>query len=880
VPDDRTSPTSPLIDLLFDEAGTGLCLVAPDGTVLRANGEWLRSTPYGPEQVLGKSIVELLPETRGEVAALHARARAGHRVALPRRAQRVDGGERWWEEAVAPVPMDGGTGLLITAREVTAAPPAPRRDTPASHAGRATLQRYEMVVEHSRDVILFMRREDGRILEANAAAVAAYGYGRDELLARSIRDLRAAETLGAMAAQMRDAGGRGVLFESVHRRKDGSTFPVEVSSRGVTVDGTQMLISIVRDITERKRADEALRRSEEEARARASELEAILGCIADGVLVYDSKGVIVRSNPAARDMLDLPDDVRALPVAERVARHYQISSEEGRPLAPDEVPAVLATARGITVRDAVVLVQVGSKAPLWMRVTAAPLLVGGKQAGAVVSMTDVTARKHLELDLVKTKNRLQSVLASITEGHYALDAGWRFVAANEVAERHFGKPAEELLGQDIWSLTRTPPDSIFRQRFEEARETGRPVRFDNPSVVRPGYWAELHLYPRSDGVLDVYFSDVSARKQAEEALREADRRKDEFLGMLSHELRNPLSPIRNSTYILRHVSPGSPQARRAQEVIERQTEHLTHLVDDLLDVTRIARGKIELRRARVDLREVARRMADDFRSVMEARGVRFVSALPDEQVWVDADATRLAQMVGNLLHNAAKFTPRGGAVTLSVKAVAREAEIRVRDTGVGISAELLPSVFEPFVQGDRTLARTEGGLGLGLALVKGIAELHDGTVHAESAGSGAGAEFVVRVPLLTTADVPEPARSGARARNGSCRVLVVDDNADAAESLAQIVRMLGHAPEIAYDGLTALSKVQANPPDVVLCDVGLPGMSGYEVAQALRAAGHQMPLFAVTGYAQPNDVKKAVEAGFDGHVAKPVDVAQLERLLG
>jgi PAS domain S-box-containing protein len=876
VPDDRTSPTFALIDLLFEEAGVGLCLVAPDGTILRANAEWRRSTASGSGQVIGTSFFELFPEA----AALHARARAGHRVELARRAQRDAGRETWWERTVAPVPMDGGTGVLATAREVSAASSARGSGEPATDAGRASVQRYALVVEHSRDIILFMRREDGRIVEANAAAASAYGYGRDELLARSIRDLRAPETLAALEAQMREADTRGVLFESVHRRKDGSTFPVEVGARGVTVDGTQMLISVVRDITERKRAEEALRRSEEEARASAAELEAILGCIADGVLVYDSQGAVVRSNPAALEMLKLPDDPRAVPIGERLRRPYQITSEDGRPLRPDEVPAVLAAAHGVTVRDAVLLVQVGSNAPLWMRVTAAPLLVAGKQTGAVVSMTDVTARKHLELDLLKTKNRLQSALASITEGHYALDAGWRFVAANEVAERHFGKSAEELLGKDIWSLTLTPADSVFRRRFEEARETGRPVRFDAPSLVRDGYWAELHLYPRADGVLDVYFSDVSARKQAEEALREADRRKDEFLGMLSHELRNPLSPIRNSTYILRHVSPGSPQARRAQEVIERQTEHLTHLVDDLLDVTRIARGKIELRRARVDLREVASRMADDFRSVMEVRGVRFASALPEAQLWVDADATRLAQMIGNLLHNAAKFTPRGGEVTLAVRPVAQEAEIRVRDTGVGIAAELLPSVFDPFVQGDRTLARTEGGLGLGLALVKGIAELHYGTVRVESAGTGAGAEFIVRLPLLTAADVAEATRASARAAAGSCRVLVVDDNADAAESLAQIVRMLGHAAEIAYDGLSALAKARANPPDVVLCDIGLPGMSGYDVARALRAAGHRMSLFAVTGYAQPDDVKRAVEAGFDGHVAKPVDVAQLERLLG
>ena len=239
-----------------------------------------------------------------------------------------------------------------------------------------------------------------------------------------------------------------------------------------------------------------------------------------------------------------------------------------------------------------------------------------------------------------------------------------------------------------------------------------------------------------------------ALRESEQSLREADRRKDEFLSMLSHELRNPLAPIRNSVYVLEHADPASEQGRRARAVIERQADHLTRLVDDLLDVTRIARGKIQLRRGRLDLRDAVLCAADDFRAVMDARGIAFHLAVPPAKTWVDADPTRLAQVVGNLLHNAAKFSRRGDVVTLSLDAVDGAAEIRVRDTGPGIDPALLPRVFEPFVQGERTLARTEGGLGLGLALVKGIAELHGGRVRAESAGEGAGAEFVVSLPLV------------------------------------------------------------------------------------------------------------------------------------
>jgi CheY-like chemotaxis protein/two-component sensor histidine kinase len=374
--------------------------------------------------------------------------------------------------------------------------------------------------------------------------------------------------------------------------------------------------------------------------------------------------------------------------------------------------------------------------------------------------------------------------------------------------------------------------------------------------------------------------DITERKRAEEALREGDRRKDEFLRMLSHELRNPLAPIRNSVYILRRANPGGEQATRAQDVIERQTEHLTRLVDDLLDVTRIARGKIELRPSRVDLREVVERAGDDYRLTMRDRGVSFEVVVPEQKLWGQVDPVRITQVVGNLLHNASKFTRRGDSVTLSLMERDGQAEIRVRDTGAGIEPELLPSIFEPFVQGDRTLARTEGGLGLGLALVKGIIELHRGNVRVESGGAGKGTEVMLSLPLAAHPRAVDRAAPVETPTAGGCHVLVVDDHPDAAESLGEIVRMLGHTVELAYDGPSALDKARAKPPDVVLCDIGLPGMSGYEVAKALRAilpGGVQ--LIAVSGYAQPEDVKKAVAAGFDHHLAKPAEMAKIERLL-
>jgi PAS domain S-box-containing protein len=362
-------------------------------------------------------------------------------------------------------------------------------------------------------------------------------------------------------------------------------------------------------------------------------------------------------------------------------------------------------------------------------------------------------------------------------------------------------------------------------------------------------------------------------------LEETDRRKDEFLALLSHELRNPLAPIRNSVYILDHAAPGTERASRAQRVIARQVEHLTRLVDDLLDVTRVARGKVELRRTRTDLRELILHAADDFRTVIEERGILFHVAVPAQKVWAEVDGARITQVVGNLLHNASKFTDRGGEVSLSLTAAGDVAEIDVRDSGAGIDPALLSSVFEAFVQGDRSLARSSGGLGLGLALVKGITELHRGTVRADSAGIGKGARFTVSLPIPRTDTVQEDARAPLDRCTAPRRVLIVDDNRDAALSMAEIVEMLGHEAEVAYDGPTALEKARESSPDVILCDIGLPGMSGFEVAKELRASGYRTRLFAISGYAQPEDVQRTIEAGFDGHVAKPCDASQVARLL-
>jgi two-component system CheB/CheR fusion protein len=353
-------------------------------------------------------------------------------------------------------------------------------------------------------------------------------------------------------------------------------------------------------------------------------------------------------------------------------------------------------------------------------------------------------------------------------------------------------------------------------------------------------------------------------------LREADRRKDDFLSVLSHELRNPLAPIRNALHLLSRARDDPERAARAYDVIERQIEHLSRMVDDLLDVTRITRGRMQIHPAPIDLGRVVRDTIEDHRPTFEAAGIELSLEETAAPAPVDGDPTRLAQVLGNLLANSAKFTPRGGRVSVRLgEDPAGFALLRIRDTGEGIDPEVLPRIFEPFSQADSTLARTRGGLGLGLAVVKGIIELHGGTVAASSAGRGAGTEMVVRLPR-GMAIAPRPPSHAAAAR--PARVLVVEDNVDAAETLREALELEGIEVVVAGDGAAGLREARRMRPDVVICDIGLPGgLDGYGVARTIRAdpALRDTPLIALTGYAGPEDRARAREAGFDRHLGKP-----------
>jgi signal transduction histidine kinase/CheY-like chemotaxis protein len=374
------------------------------------------------------------------------------------------------------------------------------------------------------------------------------------------------------------------------------------------------------------------------------------------------------------------------------------------------------------------------------------------------------------------------------------------------------------------------------------------------------------------------------RDRAEEELRAADRRKDEFLAMLAHELRNPLAPISNAARILKMSDTSVPHVRETSDIIARQVAHMTGLVDDLLDVSRVTRGLITLSREPVNLVSIAAAAIEQARTLIDTRKHHLATDLPQELAWTYGDRMRLIQIIANLLNNAAKYTPEGGQITLSIQSQDANWVINVRDNGVGISASLLPHIFELFSQADRTPDRSQGGLGLGLALVKSLVELHGGTVSVRSAGAGMGSEFTVSVPKLTGPAPEQEMQAGAPAPalpNTMLNLLVVDDNADAADTIALLLEDLGYRVSVEYDAHSALETARAESPHVLLLDVGLPDMDGYELARTLRAMPQTAAstLIALTGYGQDDDVERSRAAGFDHHFVKPADLVELAALL-
>jgi PAS domain S-box-containing protein len=516
-----------------------------------------------------------------------------------------------------------------------------------------------------------------------------------------------------------------------------------------------------------------------------------------------------------------------------------------------------------------------------------PAFVGGMAI-------DITDRLRAEKVLAESEERFRQFAENINEVFWMTDPKTtQLLYISPAYERVWGRSCQSLYENPRSFMDAVHPEDRERVRIDVLEKQSRGEQVDKEyRVVRPDgsiRWVRDRAFPVRDAADQFYrlvgiIDDFTERKYAEDALKEANRRKDEFLATLAHELRNPLAPIRNAAQVLRMKDGSDPQVRSARDIIDRQVQQMVRLIDDLLDISRITTGKLQLRQERIELAAVVQSAVEASRPLVETLAHDLTVSLPQEPIHLEADPIRLSQVFSNLLNNAAKYTEKGGHVWLTAEQQDGELVVSLRDTGIGIAAEHLPELFEMFSQVTPALERSQGGLGIGLALVRGLVGLHGGSVEARSAGLGRGSEFIVRLPVLDTPTQrrPEPSADGEKTCAGPrCRILVADDLQDSVDSLAMMLRLAGHDVQTAHDGLEAVQAAAAFRPDVVLLDIGMPKMNGYEAARHIRQQswGKDMLLVALTGWGQEEDKRQTFEAGFDRHLTKPVDPAALEKLL-
>jgi PAS domain S-box-containing protein len=629
-----------------------------------------------------------------------------------------------------------------------------------------------------------------------------------------------------------------------------------------------------------------------ELRETEEQMQSVVNHVVDGIISIDEAGKITTFNPAA-------ERIFGYQAAETIGKNVNMLMPEPYHSEHDGYIAnYLNTGEAKIIgigREVVGRRKDGSTFPMELAISVFSLNDRPHFTGIV---RDITERKHAEEELRQAEQRMRSVVNHVIDGIITIDEQGKVESFNPAAEKLFGYAKPEVIGQNVKMLMPEPyhgeHDSYIANyvRTGEAKiiGIGREVlgrRKDGSTFPMELAVSTFHLGPRRffTGIV----RDITERKRLENELRqrvddlaEADRQKNEFLAMLAHELRNPLAPICNALHLIKMPDVDSQLVDEARDMMERQTHQLVRLVDDLLDVSRIVRGNIELRKEPLDLAAAVARAVETANPVIDAHGHQLNVSLPEQPVFVEADLIRLSQVIANLLTNAAKYTNIAGRIWLSVEREDDHGVVRVRDSGIGIAPEFLPRIFDVFVQGDRSLARSQGGLGIGLTLVKRLIEMHGGAVAASSAGLGEGSEFVIRLPALSEAQVRRvQERPGAQPRIADAptrRVLVVDDNVDAAKSIAMILKRNGYDVHCVHDGPSALEAAHAYRPDVVVLDIGLPGMSGYEVAQHLRATPEfkGVSLIAVTGYGQDEDRRRSKEVGFDHHLTKPVDLNALQ----
>jgi PAS domain S-box-containing protein len=750
----------------------------------------------------------------------------------------------------------------------------------AQRRAEANEARNAAVLEAALDAIVTMDHA-GRVVEFNPAAERTFGYRRDDVLGRDMADLiippslRQQHRLGL--ARYLATGEPRMLdrqLELTAQRSDGTEFPAELSLTRLHKEGLPVFTAHLRDITARRRSEETLRAREAELELIASRTPLILTrCSRDRRYVY--------VNRAGAELLGRPaEQIVGRPVAEIMGKEAfaAVSHHIERVLAGEDVEFEME-------------VPYAHRGPRFVRATYTPDRdENGRVIGWVASVSDITERRRAELALRESETMLRFSHRAARAGTWTWEAASGLVTWSGECYELFGVDPQTPLLYESWRNALHPDDreradTVTREAMERGQDLNVEYRIVHPErglrwltsigriidpVGRPGYMTGISL-------------DITERKQAEEALREADRRKDEFLATLAHELRNPLAPVRNALHILRLKGGLAPELQWARDVIDRQVQQMTRLIDDLMDISRITRDRLEMRSEHAELAKVIQGAVETNRALIESSGHELHVTLPDEPVYLEADIVRLAQVFSNLLNNAAKYSDRGSRIWLAAEQQDGEVRVSIRDEGIGIPSEMLPRIFEMFTQVDRSLERTQGGLGIGLTIVRRLVEMHGGSIEARSEGVDRGSEFIVRLPVSSSsAASASPSRAELLAPAAvRRRVLVVDDNADAAASLCLMLELLGYETRSAADGMAGLESVGQFRPHIALLDIGMPRMNGYDLARHIRQEpwGKEIVLIAVTGWGQEQDRQRTVAAGFDQHLVKPVDPNALAGLL-
>ncbi len=688
----------------------------------------------------------------------------------------------------------------------------------------------------------------------------------------------------------------GLANHTVLIRKDGGELPIDDSAAPIRNERGDVsgCVLIFRDATAQRR----LERDKASQLMTARLLASIVESSDDAIISKSLSGIIQTWNAAAERLFGYS-------AGEAIGRHISLVIPPERIAEEDQIVASLKAGHRIEHFETERIRSDDRR--ILVSLTISPLNDdAGNVIGASKIVRDVTQQRQAEqrehqllADAGAANAKFQAFFDQGAVFAGIMDIDGTILEPNRLSWEGCGFTREQIVGKPFWEGPWWTPSADLVAQIKAASAqaaAGQTFRAELPYFVGDGSQrvADVTIQPITDETGRVLFlaptgTDITDRKRAEAdrekfaaELADADRRKNEFLAMLAHELRNPLAPIRNAVRALRLGATNIDAVQSTSAMLERQVAQMARLVDDLLDMSRITRGKIELRPARVELAPIVSDAIDAARALYKSMNRELTVTLPPQPVYLTVDPARLTQVVGNLLHNAGKFTNRGGHVWLTVEEEDAHAVIRVRDNGIGIAADQLPRLFEMFAQVDTSLERSRDGLGIGLTLVKTLVEMQGGTVEARSDGLGLGSEFVVRLPILTEKPTPlsRPAASEPISAS-SRRVLIVDDNEDGAESLAMLVTMSGHETRKAHDGIEAIEAAEQWRPDAILLDIGLPGMNGYEACRHIRETpwGKNMFLVALTGWGQEEDRHRSEEAGFDAHMVKPADHDVLMKML-